>query len=65
MKKSKNQIFQQEEMEKLKEELDAELNKFEAAVEDIEAYAQRLEKEMDESVKSVEALEQAQELETA
>lgn len=65
MRKSKNQIIQHEEMEMLKEELNVELNKFEAAVEDIEACAQRLEKEMDELVKSVEALEQAQELQSA
>lgn len=63
MTKSKKQVVEQEEMKLLKKELDAELSKFEAAVEEIEAYAQRLEKEMDELVESVTAQLQDQELE--
>ena len=63
MTKSKKQVVEQEEMKLLEKELDAELSKFEAAVEEIEAYAQRLEKEMDELVESVTAQLQDQELE--
>ena len=63
MTKSKKQVIEQEEMKLLEKELDAELSKFETAVEEIEAYAQRLEKEMDELVESVTAQLQDQELE--
>lgn len=63
MTKSKKQVVEQEEMKLLEKGLNAELSKFEAAVEEIEAYAQRLEKEMDELVESVTAQLQDQELE--
>ena len=55
MNKSKTQVVEQEEIEMIKREMDAEIKKFEAAVEEIEAYAQRLEKEIDELVECVEA----------